>query len=245
MIIEREDKIFMKKSTVKIISVLGALAICLTAFAACSGEDNSQKLLYEEGGKIYYRKEAGEAAYELATDANGVTRVDEQGNLLWKVTDADGNDQTHPVSFPSYLVDGQSVSCQQFTITMPKGWTNIGYNSIMLRDKKGAIKIDYTFVGANEDGTIPTAEDRVAQLEQIFAPTIEEGKAKIDVSDVQVAGRDAKKVVMTTSGQADAYLEVYFVSVSTGVMTFTCACDFEDGGKFDFKAILDTIEYRI
>ena len=245
MIIEREEKIFMKKSTVKIISVLGALAICLTAFAACSGEDNSQKLLYEEGGKIYYRPEIGEAAYELATDANGVTRVDEEGNLLWKVTDAAGNDQTHPVSYPSYLIDGKSVSCQQFTITMPKGWKNIGYDSIMLRDKKDEIKIDYSFAAADAEGVIPTAESRVEELEKIFAPNIEDGSAKIEVSDVQVAGRDAKKVMMTTSGKTDAYLEVYFVSVPTGVMTFTCACNFEDKGEYDFKAILDTIEYRI
>ena len=245
MIIEREEKIFMKKSTVKIISVLGALVICLTAFAACSGEDNSQKLLYEEGGKIYYRPEIGEAAYELATDADGVTRVDEQGNLLWKVTDADGNDQTHPVSYPSYLVDGKSVSCQQFTITMPRGWSNIGHDSIMLRDKKGVTKIDYTFVGADEEGVIPTAEDRVDQLNELFAPSIADGTLTIDVSDSQIAGRDAKKVVMVSHGKADAYLETYFISVSTGVMTFTCACEFEDGGKYDFKAILDTIEYRI
>ena len=235
----------MKKSTVKIISVLGALAICLTAFAACSGEDNSQKLLYEEGGKIYYRPEAGEAAYELATDANGVTRVDEEGNLLWKVTDADGNDQTHPVSYPSYLIDGKTVSCQQFTIKMPKGWSNIGYDSIMLRDKKGEIKIDYSFAGADAEGVVPTAEDRIDQLNELFAPNIADGTATVEASDVQVAGRDAKKVVMVTHGKADAYLEVYFVSVSTGVMTFTCACNFEDGGKYDFKAILDTVEYRI
>ena len=235
----------MKKSTVKIISVLGALAICLTAFAACSGEDNSQKLLYEEGGKIYYRPEIGEAAYELATDANGVTRVDEEGNLLWKVTDANGVDQTHPVSYPSYLIDGKTVSCQQFTITMPRGWKNIGYDSIMLRDKKDEIKIDYTFVGADEEGVVPTAETRLEELNTIFASKVEDGSAKIEASDVQVAGRDAKKVMLTTSGKTDAYLEVYFIDVPSGVMTFTCACDFEKISEYDFKAILDTIEYRI
>ena len=235
----------MKKSTVKIISVLGALAICLTVFAACSGEDNSQKLLYEEGGKIYYRPEIGEAAYELATDANGVTRVDEEGNLLWKVTDANGVDQTHPVSYPSYLIDGKTVSCQQFTITMPRGWKNIGYDSIMLRDKKDEIKIDYTFVGADEEGVVPTAETRLEELNTIFASKVEDGSAKIEASDVQVAGRDAKKVMLTTSGKTDAYLEVYFIDVPSGVMTFTCACDFEKISEYDFKAILDTIEYRI
>lgn len=235
----------MKKSTLKIISVLGALAICITAFAACSSEDNSQKLLYEEGGKIYYRKEVGEAAYELVTDSNGVTRVDEEGNLLWKVTDADGNDQTHPVSYPSYLVDGKSVSCQQFSITMPKGWSNIGSDSIMLRSKDGETKIDYSFFGAEEDGTIPTAEDRVEMLEEFFAPSIADGTATVEIKDVQVAGRDAKKAVIKTSGKSDAYLEAYFISVSSGVMSFSCACEYEEGGKFDFKAILDTVEYRI
>ncbi len=238
----------MKKSTVKIVSILGALAICITAFAACSKEDNSQKLLYEEGGKIYYRKEVGEAAYELATDSNGVTRVDEQGNLLWKVTDADGNDQTHPVSFPAYLEDGKTVSCQQFSMTMPKGWSNIGSNSIMLRSKDGETKIDYSFFEPDEEGVIPTAEDRIKMLEDVLASGIAEGRVELEVSDVQISGRDAKKAVIKTTnkdGENKTYLENYFVSVPTGVLSFTCACEFEDGGKFDFKAILDTVEYRI
>lgn len=236
----------MKKSTLKIAAVLSSLAVCLAAFAACSSEDNENKLIYEENGKIYYRQSEGDAAYELATDANGVTLVDEQGNLLWKVTNADGEDQTHAVSYPAFINDGKEVACQQFSITVPRGWENTGSTMIMLRNEKDNAKIDYSFFEPDEgDETVPTAEDRVEMLEEMLAPSIEDGSAVMEVTDVQVAGRDAKKVVLKTSGKADAYLEVYFISVSTGVMSFSCACDFEDGGKYDFKSILDTVEYRI
>lgn len=237
--------IFMKKSTIKIAAVLSSLAACITAFAACSKEDNENKLVYEEDGKIYYRKDIGEDAYELATDKNGVTLVDGQGNLLWKVTNAQGEDQTHPVSFPAYLNDGDKISCQQFSITVPKGWSNTGKTMIMLRSKDGAEKIDYSFFGAEEDGTIPTAASRVAELEKLFELKIADGTAKITSSAVQVSGRDATKVVIVTDGAKPAYLEAYYIDTPIGVMSFSCACPFEDGGKFDFKAILDTIEYRI
>ncbi len=236
----------MKKSTLKIAAVLSGLAVCLTAFAACSSEDNESKLIYKEGGKIYYRPSEGEAAYELATDDNGVTRVDEEGNLLWKVTDVNGEDQTHPVSFPAFINDGKEVSCQQFSITLTRGWENTGNGMIMLRNEKDNAKIDYTFFEMEEgDETVPTAEARVEMLQNLLKPSVDDGSATMKVTDVQVAGKDAKKVELRTTGKANAYLEVYFVSLSNGVMSFSCACDFEDAGKYDFKAILDTIEYRV
>lgn len=235
----------MKKSTLKIAAVLSSLAICITAFAACSQEKNENKLVYEEGGKIYYRKDVGEDAYELATDKNGVTLVDEQGNLLWKVTNAQGEEQTHPVSFPAYIDDGDSVSCQQFSMTLPRGWSNTGKTMIMLRSKDGEKKIDYSFFEPNEDGSLPTGASKTEELEKLFASAIADGTAKITSSSVQVGGRDATKVVLVTEGKKTAYLEVYYVDTNLGLMAFSCACPFEDGGDFDFKAILDTIEYRI
>lgn len=249
MIIEyfhrKEGKILMKKSTLKIAAVLSSLAVCLAAFAACSSEDNENKLIYKEGGKIYYRPEQGEAAYELATDANGVTRVDEDGNLLWKVTNADGEDQTHAVSFPAILDDGKSVSCQQFSIKLPRGWEKMNSETaFMIRNEKDSAQIDYSFFD-NAENENNTAEGRVKMLEEMFKPSVDDGKATIEVSDTQVSGRDAKKIVLKTSGKKDAYLEVYFVDTAKGVMSFSCACPFEDGGKYDFKAVLDTIEYRI
>lgn len=249
MIIEyshrKEGKILMKKSTLKIAAVLSSLTVCLAAFAACSSEENENKLLYKEGGKIYYRPEQDEEAHELATDANGVTRVDEDGNLIWKITNADGEEQTQAVSFPAALTDGKTISCQQFTLKLPRGWEKMTINNaFMIKNEKDSAQIDYSFL-ENDENETNTAESRIKMLQEMFKPSIDDGTATIETEDVQLAGRDAKKIVLKTSGNKDAYLEVYFIDTANGVMSFSCACPFEDGGKYDFKGILDTIEYRI
>ncbi len=253
MIIEyfyrEEGKILMKKNTLKIAAVLSGLAVCLTAFAACSSEKNEDKLIYKEGGKIYYRPQQGDIARELATDKNGVTLVDSEGNLLWKVTNADGEDQTHPVSYPAVLNEGDRISCQQFSIKLPRGWEKMkSNNAVMLKNEKDSAQIDYSFFENKED-EVNTAESRVQALNEMLQPSVKDGTAIIEVEDVQVSGRDAKKIVIKTSGKnsgkKDAYLEVYFIDTANGVMSFSCSCPAEDGGKYDFKAVLDTIEYRI
>ena len=249
MIIEyfyrKEGKILMKKTTLKIAAVLSGLAVCLTAFAACSSEKNEDKLIYKEGGKIYYRPQQGDIARELATDKNGVTLVDSEGNLLWKVTNADGEDQTHPVSYPAVLDEGGRISCQQFSIKLPRGWEKMkSDNAVMLKNEKDGAQIDYSFF-ENEGDDIKTAEGTIQSLKEMLQPSIDDGTATIESEDVQISGRDAKKIVLKTKGEKNAYLEVYYVDTASGVMTFSCSCEYEDGGKYDFKAVLDTIEYRI
>ena len=236
----------MKKNTLKIAAVLSCLAVCLTAFAACSSEKNEDKLIYKEGGKIYYRPQQGDVARELATDKNGVTLVDEEGNLLWKVTNADGEDQTHPVSYPAVLNEGDRISCQQFSIKLPRGWEKMRSDSmVMLRNEKDGAQIDYSFFDNADNAEENTAEMKIQGLKDMLKPSIDDGTAKIESEDVQISGRDAKKIVITTTGKKDAYLEVYYIDTAKGVMAFSCSCPFEDGGKYNFKAILDTVEYRI
>ncbi len=236
----------MKSSALKIAAVLMCLATVATALAACSSKkSNEEELIYEEDGKIYYRPEEGAAAYELATDANGETLVDAQGNLLWKVTNAAGEDQTHPVSFPDYLQDGKKLSCQQFTIKVPRGWENIGNTAIMLRNDKKNYQINYSFFESTEE-TVETAEGRVAQTEEMFQVGVESGEIELETSDSSVAGKPAKKLVVKITGDSEnGYMETYFVTTDNGVMSFACTCEAKDGGKFDFLEILNTLEYRI
>ncbi len=231
----------MKKSTLKIAAVLMCLATCLTAFAACS-KNHDEELLYKENGKYYYRPEIGADAFELATNDNGETLVDEHGNLLWKVTNAAGEDQTHPVSMPDVLEEGNKVSCQQFTVEIPKGWKNVGKygQNIMLRDEKNGFQINYSFY----DGE--TAQQQSDQLKKVFEASIKEGMVDLEISDTQVSGRDAQKAVLKIDGeQEDSYMETYLIDTANGVMSFACMCTEKNVGKFDFKAFLDTIEYRI
>lgn len=237
----------MSNKAIRIIAIAVALMSIVCIFAACSGgNENSEELIFKKNGKIYFRKEANDNAYELVTDANGETVVDEQGNLLWKVTDADGKEQTHPVSFPGYLQDGKKVSCQQFTISIPRGWENIGHNMIMLRDTKSSKQIDYSFFTPDEDGNVPTAESRAKALTDLLKTEVEKGNISVKQENVQIGGRDAIKVVMDNSGsEKQAYAEVYYISLESGTMSFFCTCPYEERNKMDFKAILDTIEYRI
>ncbi len=229
----------MKKNIFKYVAILLCFASIITVFAACSNDEN--ELIYKKGGKIYYRKDVNDDAYELVTDANGVTVVDEQGNMLWKVTDANGEDQTHPVSFPHYIQDGKTIECQQFSIKCPKGWENIGNFKIMLKNVEEGLQIDYSYLEPDEDGAKRTVDGEMENLEKLF-----KGTAQVTRKKTQVGGRDAELLIVDELEGTSIYMEVYCVESDNGLMTFNCTYkDPAKKGTFNFKAILDTIEYRV
>ena len=239
----------MTERKIKIYAVLLSVTSLTAALLGACGKsgDKNADLVFKKNGKIYYRLNEGDDAYELVTDGNGETVVDENGNMLWKVTDADGNDQTHPVSFPAYINDGRTVSCQEFSITLPKGWSNTGNLKVMLRSSDGTKGIDYQLMENDEERTYK-GTDVVAELEELLAPQIEEGKLVIEKEDVQIAGRDALKVTMevTEEDGGKIFSENYYLDHPQGCMFFSCLDeDAKKPGSFDFKAILDTIDFRV
>lgn len=235
----------MNNKTIKIFAVILALASVFGVLTACSGGDDGS-LLFKKRGKLYYRLSEDDIAYELVTDDDGVTVVDEKGNLIWKITGADGGDATQAVSFPAHLTQGKVVSCQEFSITMPKGWTVEGNFVLRLVNEDAEAQIDYSFFENSSATPDNTAEARAQSWYELFKPAIDEGEATFEKEEAQVAGRDAIKVtVKTTSDNGKTYLESYFVENGNGVLVFNCTCPAKNGGNFDFKAVLDSIEYRI
>ena len=231
----------MKELSIKITAVLLALvSVSAVMFSSCGKDDESQ-LVFKKGGKTYYRTQDGEAAYELVTDSNGETVVDKEGNMLWKVTDAEGKEQTHPVSFPSYINDGRKVSCQQFTMTLPSGWTNNGNLKIILKSKDEGMTIDYSFY---EDAT---SEERIEDIRQLVKDSVDKKLIKLTENDCTVAGRKAKMIVIDCDKtEVQSYSELYFIDTDGGCMAFMCAVDdYADAGKAKFKSVLDSIEYRV
>lgn len=234
----------MKKNYLKIGAIILSFVSIITVFAACSKNDENT-LLYEEKGKIYYRKQAGDEAYELVTDAEGETVVDEQGNMLWKVTNAEGKEETHPVSFPAFLEDGKRVSCQQFTIECPKGWESTGNLNFILKNVDKGLTISYSIVEPDDKNYL-TTDQNIKHLVDSFKPMTDAGTAVLKEVETQVAGRDAKKLsVEVTEEGKESYMEVYYVELAAGTMTFFCSCDNYEDRDYNFKAILDTIEYRV
>ena len=73
---------------------------------------------------------------------------------------------------------------------------------------------------------------------------IDDGSAILTKSTTTVAGKNAVKIVLEFTGKTPSYMETYCVEDNNGMMCFNCFCNYEDKG-FDFKAILDTIEYRV
>ena len=219
-------------------------ATIITLFVACAKEEQVNEYMLIKDDKIYYRKDEKDDYYELVTDQNGVTTVDENGNLLWKVTDSSGKDQTQPVSYPNFLIENNKMSCQQFTITVPKGWESIGNKSFMMKNIKENKMIEYAYFEKTSKNYMPF-EEEWAKFEESFKPMIEEGTAKLTRTNTQIAGRDAVKVIIEINNDgATSYLENYNIEDKNGRMTFRCSCDYTDK-DFDFKAILDTIEYRV
>jgi len=234
----------MKNNIIRYAAILLSFATIITLFAACAKEQQINEYMMIKDDKIYYRKNENDDYYELVTDKNGVTVVDGNGNLLWKVTDANGKDQTHPVSYPLFLTEGTKMSCQQFTITCPKGWQSKGNINFMMKNEKENKLIEYSYY-EKADENFSTFEEEWAKFEETFKPMIEEGTAKLTRSVTQIADRDAVKVVIEVNNEgATSYMEMYNIDDKNGRMTFRCTCDYTDKG-FDFKAILDTIEYRV
>ena len=236
----------MKNTTVRITAILVALASLLAVAGAACGK-NDDELIYKKNGKIFYRKTPEDNAYELVTDANGETVVDEQGNLLWKVTDVNGEDQTMPVSYPSYLTEGGKISCQEFTIKVPAGYENIGGDMIMLRNDKQGTQIDYSIFEATESEEGNTAEARAAIVEEFFRNETAQKTGTVTRKEVQIGGRDAICLIIDMNAtDPQSYLEAYYIDSVNGVMAFSCSCkNYADKDKVNFKAILDTIEYRV
>ena len=238
-------------------AVLLGFATAVTLFAACSkNNDNSGEAdttattvyvpsefktdansIYTEDGKIYM------GGNELITDSNGVTVIDESGNLIQKVTDAQGNEVTQPVTFPSFINEGSRVACQQFTITCPSGWESSGNLNFRLRNSAENKQIEYSFRD-KADEKYKTADEEYATLEKTFKSMIDDGSAILTKSATTVAGKNAVKIVLEFTGENPSYMETYCVEDGNGMMCFNCFCNYEDK-DFDFKAILDTIEYRV
>ena len=149
----------------------------------------------------------------IMTDANGVTVMDSDGNLVEIVTDsrnnkpitlptqdgksaAKGDYQTHPVTFPGIVENDVVVEDAFCQLTLPEGWAQVGQNMLILQNPSlnASIQIS-TDIGGTATGAI---EKLTGQIESL-AP--EGGYTQEDVKiDGLVATRTQYRIgVMTVT----------------------------------------------
>jgi len=253
----------MKKENIRYTAILLCFAAMVTVFAACTkNNENSgatsttattvyvpsefkteKEKLFTQDGKLYYRVDSEGDAHELVTDENGVTVVDDNGNMIWKVTDAEGNEATQPVSFPNFMNEGNKISCQQFTITCPSGWESSSDINFRLKNVAENKLIEYSYRDKS-DKSYKDIDEEIAGLEESLKAVLGDNSAVFTKTETQIAGRAAVKLAIEMGGETPSYMETYCVEDKNGIMVFNCFCNYTDKG-FDFKAILDTIEYRV
>ena len=70
----------MTERKIKIFAVLLSVTSLTAALLGACGKsgDKNADLVFKKNGKIYYRLNEGDDAYELVTDGNGETVVDEK-----------------------------------------------------------------------------------------------------------------------------------------------------------------------
>ena len=103
----------------KIIAVICVVLMLATVLAAC-------------GKKVIIKGKNGQE-YVAATDADGSTILNDEGNIIIYVTDengkyvkdANGERQTNAIAFPDKILGEHTITTPQYRLTMPEEW-NLG-----------------------------------------------------------------------------------------------------------------------
>ncbi len=161
----------MHKKTIALFCVFLTL---LFVFAACKKRSPYGALIVDQQGMEHV----------IMTDANGVTVVDSEGNLVEIMTDsankkpitvptengtADavqlGKYETHPVTFPDIIESKNTVEDVCCKVTLPDAWEQIGNNYLILRHKEtDACVTIHSDIGGTVTGTIDELNENLAKL---------------------------------------------------------------------------------
>lgn len=133
----------------KIIAVICVVLMLATVLAAC-------------GKKVIIKGKNGQE-YVAATDADGSTILNDEGNIIIYVTDengryvkdANGERQTNAITFPDKILGERTIATPQYRLTMPEDWA-LNAEDIFIRNNNENITFEIGEV-------IPLSESRTLQ----------------------------------------------------------------------------------
>lgn len=227
----------MEKKIIAIVSVVILLASVLTACGKV---------------KTITLKEGQE--YPLATDKEGNTIVNDDGNLVVYVTDENGKyvkdengeRQTNAVTFPEIIVNGSTLETSDYIMTFPKGWE---IDDEGVARKKGKEK---TFFIISNLGALQNGKSFDAYFDENKPTTeiIEKIKEKNPSSTVSVESavltskkldcRICKTKIVNEEESVTVYTNVFYFMFNNELYKIESSS--QDGGyddKFDINSFID------
>lgn len=189
----------------------------------------------------------------VMTDANGVTVVDSLGNLVEIMTDSGnkkpiaaptdngttyagqvGEYETHAITFPGIIQNGDQLEDKDCTLTLPEGWEQTGKSMMILKHKETGATIS---IYPNIDDSLTNALDRM-----------EQGQAKMSLD------HDIKSSRKTIDGVSAYCMQYdlgeiqqinYLLQKEVGkICRINCTVPTDQVSAVDLDAVLQTIHFK-
>ena len=235
----------MKKS----IALILTFVVILTCFAGCKAKIKNGALVTNQAGENF----------AAVTQEDGNLVIDNSGNLVVLVTDANGKNvkgengeyETKKVALDNALVIGNRVECENYYINIPNGWSNASSFTGLSIKRDGTE--DVIVINERTDKDLDTAmAGTISALDiakKSYANTTYENK------QVEVLGKNAQFVSLyiPDNGTVDAngnpgasYMGYFFFEHAGVIYTVRISSTTSNMSKDldEIIAILNTIEFR-
>ena len=227
----------------KAIVLFCAVLALVFAFTACRHTSPYGQIVVDQEGMEHV----------IMTDANGVTVVDSDGNLVEVVTDSDSKKpiaaatengaavsghsdeyQTHAVTFPGIVENGDRIEDQDVVLTMPDGWEQIGGNNLILRHKKTDARIMiYADLTGTLTGALEDMDDALARMS--LDNDITKTETTIDGVTAYRTQYDLNETTQIT----------YLLQTEPGkVCRINCTVPTDKLADVDLDAVLQTVHFK-
>lgn len=225
----------------RIIAVICVLMLLISLFAACGKKHPTITIKGNE--------------YVLATDEEGNTIVNDDGELVIHPTDSNGKPyknengeyETNVVDFPQKIVKGNTYETPQFKITMPKEWEAGEEGYIKSGNEKVIFEVCPTAT-LNEDYTVEKYISIQINGIELFIEELPEYKDKLKYSVEQMDNITSEELpcfVVTMQEYDDSQTVVseqylYYIPDGDVLLEFSYICTDKDlVGTFDAYRFID------
>ena len=224
----------------KIIAVICVLLLLVTLFAAC-------------GKKVIIEGKNGQE-YIAATDDEGNTMLNKEGEIIIYVTDENGKyvkdengeRQTNAVTFPDQIRGEHAIATPQYRLTMPDDWKMNGDGTFLRNNNENVTFEIGEVVPLTETRTILSyIETQTKMMDYLKENDAQYKNLAYEITDGVLENKNLPYTLISMqltddSGTKIAEQSIYYIQWGEYLVQATYACaDAGEVGKFDSLACLN------